>query len=248
MKLKTLILGMSVMAVLCITSCRKDNVTSSQIPTVNTHPKMDLSSGVHSLTLTPASSSVQYDCLVNSYSAYAGVNLIGNPDLAASTWTYRRVVGVQRDFFGFSGIAFLPAGTTVTAATLSLYGLASGTAVANPSGNSYYPGSPYNSYGTNACYIKRVTGPWTESTITWNNQPATTTTNQVALTASASQWDYNVTVNVTSLVQDIVNSGNNYGFCLQQQVESVYRNLNFAGHRNSDATRWPKLTITYSIP
>lgn len=246
--MKTLILGMSVMTFLGLAGCRKDNATSSKVSTVNSNQKIDLSSGVHSLALVPASSSVQYDCLVNSYTSYAGVNLIGNPDLAASAWTYGGTVGIQRDFFGFSGIAFLPAGTTVTSATLTLHGLASGTAVANPLGNSYYSGSPYNSYGTNACYIKRVTGSWAESTITWNNQPGTTATNQVAVAASTSQWDYSVTVDVTALVQDIVNSGNNYGFCLQQQVESVYRNLNFAGHRNSDATRWPGLTITYSIP
>ncbi|WP_343689960.1 DNRLRE domain-containing protein [Chitinophaga sp.] len=246
MKIKTMFIGMFVMTCLSIAGCRKGNDVSTLAG--QSAQKLNLAPGVHSLEISLLSSSVQYDCLVNSYTSYAGVNLVGNPDLAASAWTYSGTPGIGRDFFGFSGISFLPPGTTVTSATLNLYEMASGTAVANPSGNSYYPGSPYNSYGTNACYIKRVTGTWSESTITWNNQPSTTTVNQATVPASTSQWNYNVTVDVTALVQDIVNSGQNNGFCLQLQSESYYRNLNFAGHRNSDATKWPKLSITYSIP
>ncbi|MBW8688215.1 DNRLRE domain-containing protein [Chitinophaga rhizophila] len=249
MKMKQLLLCMSAMTMLAFAGCRKEN-SDAKLPAASPDSELaaKLTTGVHSLELTALASSTQYDCLVNSNPPYAGVNLVSNPDLGTSAWTYSGTVGISRDFFGFSGIGFLPPGTTVTSAILTLSGLAPGTAVANPLGNSFYPGSPYSSYGSNAAYIRRVTGPWNENTITWNNQPATTVTNQVAVPASTTQWNYGVTLNVTSLVQDIVNSGQNYGFALQLQVENYYRNLNFAGSRNSDPARRPKLSITYSIP
>ncbi|MCW3466901.1 DNRLRE domain-containing protein [Chitinophaga nivalis] len=233
-------------------SCRKDAApnpgtgrSSEKTDQIDIAEK--LTSGKHTLEFSsPNRGSGQQDCLVNSI--FPTSNLSSNPDLAASAWTYQGTFGIARDFFKFPGISYLPAGTTINAATLYFYGLAPGTAVANNTGNSFYPGSPYNPFGDNAGWVKRVTGPWEENTITWSNQPGTTSLNQAGVAASTSQWDYNTTVNVTALVQDIVNSGQNYGFSLQQQVESYYRNLNFAGHRHSDPARWPKLTITFTIP
>ncbi|MBC9934142.1 DNRLRE domain-containing protein [Chitinophaga qingshengii] len=150
-----------------------------------------------------------------------------------------------RQFFRFNGLSSIPTGTTIISATLTLNGVTS--SVAAPQGNSYYPGSPYNSSGTNPAWVKRVTGPWSASTVTWNTQPTTTTTNAVAVPASTSQWNYGVTLNVTALVQDLINSGQNNGFSLQLQTEAYYRCLIFAGPRHADVSKRPKLVVTYEI-
>ncbi|NSL88834.1 DNRLRE domain-containing protein [Chitinophaga solisilvae] len=248
MKKKTLVLLLSALVFTQLFSCRKDAATDPVINAGINSEETTIVNGKKAYVMSLIKLGTgQEDCLVNSNPAYAGINLVSNPDLAASAWTYSGTPGVARDFIKFPGISYLPAGTNVVAATLTLYGMAPGTAVANPGGNSYYPGSPYNGSGTNACWVKRVLGSWDESTITWNNQPATTSANQAAVAASTSQWNYSTTVNVTALVQDIVNSGQNNGFSLQLQVENYYRNLNFSGHRKPDPATWPKLTITYTL-
>jgi hypothetical protein len=77
--------------------------------------------------------------------------------------------------------------------------------------------------------------------------PPTTDQDKTAVPPSTTQWNNNVTADITQLVQDIVSSKQNYGFCLQLQNEQIYRSLNFAGSRNADPTRWPKLVVTYNI-
>jgi hypothetical protein len=247
MKKISTFLILSAITLFGLTSCQKELGTG---PTAGKLPVNPPGSGTghFTLALRPLLSDggVQ-DCLVGSLPAYASVNLVGNPDIAATQWTYNGVQGTLRDYFEFTGLSSLPSGTSIDSATLKLYGLAVNTGSASPQGNSYYPGSPYDSYGDNSCWIKRVTGYWNEDSITWNNKPSTIDSNKVAVSPSTSQWNYNVSVNVTSLVRDIVNSGHNYGFCLQLQNESIYRGLNFAGSRNTDSTRWPKLVITYTL-
>lgn len=181
--------------------------------------------------------------MVNSY--YPAANLVSNPDFLAATWTNSGTVGITREFFRFWGLSAIPAGTTIISATLTLSGLSSGVAI--PQGNSYYPGSPYNSYGSNPGWIKRVTGSWNESTITWINQSSTTSSNAAYVPHSTSQWNFGVSVDITALIQDLVNSGQNNGLSFQMQTEVQYRALMFPGRRHPDAAKWPRLVITYVV-
>jgi hypothetical protein len=83
--------------------------------------------------------------------------------------------------------------------------------------------------------------------VTWVNQPATTTQNQVTLPASTfSNQDY-LNINVTSLVQDMIdNPLSSFGFMLQLQTEQFYRSLVFASSDHNNAFLHPKLNVCYT--
>jgi hypothetical protein len=189
------------------------------------------------------------DCLVFNLPPGANANQSPNRDLPASQWTYSAQgygEATTRSFIEFTALDGLPDSAQISSATLYLTGLAPNTGIALPQGNSDYPGSPYGSPG-NSCWLKRVLGNWSQDSITWNTMPPTTDVHEVSVPASTSQWNYNVTLNVTQLVQDIVNSRQNYGFCLQLQTEQIYRGVSFASSRNTDSTRWPKLVVNYTL-
>ena len=167
-------------------------------------------------------------------------------DMPAVAWTFDGngcATGQMRSFFKFPGLSAIPQNATIISAKLSLYGVSSSNPISV--GNSYYPGSGYNTYGTNECWIKRVTSNWSETTMTWNTQPAVTETNRVALSASTSQWNYNVIdIDVTEMVKSMI-SGTNYGFCLMLQNETYYRSMTFGSPNNTNAAKRPKLVIEY---
>lgn len=167
-------------------------------------------------------------------------------DLAAGAWTFGAngcSTGQLRSFLKFTGLSVIPQSATILSAKLSLYGVTS--SVSWSQGNSYYPGSPYTL--TNELWLKRITASWSESTITWNNKPTVTDVNRVAIPASTLQWGYDVTnIDVTEMVKSMVNNANsNHGFCLMNQIEEIYRSMTFASSDHSDATKRPKLVVTY---
>src|SRR6185436_15114022 len=119
----------------------------------------------------------------------------------------------------------------------------------NPTSGSGSPAGSHTSLTrSNASFLQKVTSSWNENTITWNNQPATTTTNQVTLAQSTDpHQDYSL--DVTTLVQNRVTTpATNFGFMLRLQTELNYAALVFASSDNADITRRPKLSLTYNIP
>jgi hypothetical protein len=175
--------------------------------------------------------------LINGIPSAATANYANADELPIFAWTFYANGGSDgygRTFIDFTDLQLIPQGTTVTYAYLSLYGKSSSATM--PQGNS----------GDNGCYVQRVTSAWAENTVTWNTQPSATTTNQVALPASTSTWNYNVIdLNVTALVQDIINQppASRYGFLIKLQTESYYRSIVFASSDNTDATKHPKLRV-----
>ncbi|NSL88649.1 DNRLRE domain-containing protein [Chitinophaga sp. Mgbs1] len=247
MKISNLFLALTVATAFLMTSCRKDLATDTNLQQQDQALNVSVKDGQKTIIFGGGydKAGAQEDAHVYSKPDWANGNFSAFEDFLTSSWTYQGTPGTARQFLKFNGLSSLPSGTVITSATLTLTGVSSSAAA--PQGNSYYPGSPYNSFGTNPAWIKRVTGPWTASTITWNNQPTTTTTNAAPIAPSTSQWNYSVTVNVTALVQDIINSGQNYGFSLQLQTEAYYRSLIFTGPRNADVSKRPKLIVTYEI-
>lgn len=239
MKLVTLLL-IAVPAILSLSSCKKNCTCLC--------PQQD---SVKTLTLQPGPKDGQ-DCIVASRQGdgglNAGANHNSNPDIDACQWTYGAEgwgEGTNRVYIKFSDLSTIPKSAIVKSAKLSLYGGTS--SVASPQGNSYYPGSPYNSYGDNKCWLKRVvTGNWNESTITWNNKPGVTEIDKVEVPASTSQWSYNVVdLDVTAMVKAMVTENKNYGFLFQLQSEKIYKNLVFLSSSASDASKRPKLIVEY---
>jgi hypothetical protein len=100
-------------------------------------------------------------------------------------------------------------------------------------------------FGTaNAGYIQRITSAWTVANqFNWNNQPVTTTVNQVVLPQSTFTTENSV-LTVTQLVKDMLTNGNN-GFFMRLQSETTYNIRQYASSAHSDVTKHPKLIIWY---
>ena len=74
---------------------------------------------------------------------------------------------------------------------------------------------------------------WDESTITWNTQPSSTFENQVFISKSTSPTQDYTNMNVTNLVQDMIDDkASSYGFLLKFQIEEPYKILLFASSDN----------------
>ncbi|TND01816.1 MAG: hypothetical protein FD123_4192 [Bacteroidetes bacterium] len=161
-------------------------------------------------------------------------NSAQHPDFIACAWTNQGNPSGTRALIDFD-LAVIPAGAAVQQATLEL---------------SHYP-SPYNTGHSNLsgpadCWLERIIQAWQDNTVTWNNQPATTVQNQLNIPAPTVMTQ-NYTLNVTQLVQDMLNDpANSFGFMLRLQNESYYRSLLFASSDNPYPQLRPKLTVVYT--
>ena len=155
-------------------------------------------------------------------------------EIASRAWTISSVAYKWRGLINFN-LSLIPTNTTVTNATLTLYG--------NGHANNTLNGSGYTS---NASFLKRVTSTWDESTVTWNNQPTTTATDQVSL-ANSTSINQNYIVDITTLVNDMLKDpSNSYGLMLLLQNETIYARMVFGSSDNSNTALRPTLTITYN--
>lgn len=103
--------------------------------------------------------------------------------------------------------------------------------------------------GENASVLQRITNQWNASTTTWNNQPASVTTNQVTLpTSTSSSQDY-LDIDVKNIVQDMVsNPSSSYGFKLRLVNETLpSKGLIFCSLDHGNPSKFPTLTITYTV-
>ena len=158
-----------------------------------------------------------------------------NPDymlVGASAWTWSGSPGVQHGYLDFD-FSSVPAGAPVATAILTLTGV--GT-----SNDSLFAESTLS--GSNATTISRVTSAWDEATLTWNNQPTTTSDGAVVIGPSTSP-DESFDVDVTAQVRTMLSNGQTYGFAFQLVDETYYRSMMFAGSNNPNAGARPQLTL-----
>ncbi|HKR03748.1 MAG TPA: DNRLRE domain-containing protein [Bacteroidia bacterium] len=176
------------------------------------------------------------DALVSSTSAGINTNYGNYPSLDINAWT-QYTGAAQRGFIQFD-LSSLPVNSIVHHATLTLY---------NDPNSVINSGSHYHGYAgiSNACWLQKVTAPWSENTITWNSQPQVTITNQVTLPQDTNpHQDYSV--DVSHLVQDMVSSpSTNYGLRLRLTSETYFTAMLFASGDNADSTKWPRLSVSY---
>ncbi len=128
----------------------------------------------------------------------------------------------------------LPTTAVVSSATLNLYGT----------------GGHNSSYRPNDSYLYLNTGAWNEQTLTWNTQPAHTSTNSIYMAATTTT-NQNVSLNVTSQVQNWVqNPTGNYGWKLMLADEATNNRafVVYGSGDNATASLRPSLIITVSIP
>ena len=103
--------------------------------------------------------------------------------------------------------------------------------------------------GSNEILISRITSAWNESTVTWNNQPTITIQNQLLLPPSTSSTQDYTNINVTAMVQDMINNPvQSFGFMLQLANEAYYRSVLFASSDHSNPALHPLLQICFDYP
>jgi len=157
----------------------------------------------------------------------------GSSGVTIYTWTNSGVLGNKWALIEFDLIS-IPENVVVTSAFLSLY---------------FNPMEPSESfdfhYGDNGAYIQRITSAWEEYSVNWDNQPSYTTQNRVSLPSSISQTQDYLNIDVTALVNDMINDNN--GFIIKMQnEEDPFRGLLFASSDHSNSALHPKLVITYT--
>ena len=155
------------------------------------------------------------------------------PEVLAETWTINAITVYGRSFFQFD-MSSIPTNVPVKSATLSLF--------SNPTPDN--GDLIHANYGTtNDFFIQRVAGAWDPITTTWLTQPAVDTVGQVHV-PQTSQAFLDVTVDVTTIVNNMLTSGNN-GFTIRLNTEAIYNSRIFCSGIYTDPTKRPKLTINY---
>jgi hypothetical protein len=163
-------------------------------------------------------------------------------EMDAIAWTATSCPDFQRTILRFDELkdsSLIPHGTMISSAKLILYGEPS-SATGNW-GNSYFAGTPYPS--TNEAWVHELADTFNHLTVTPRNRPGVKHTDSVAIPASYSRWNETDTIDVTSLVADMV-AHTNTGFLIGLQTESYYRSRLWAGCYHPDSTLHPKLIVT----
>lgn len=180
-----------------------------------------------SIRLGPATGQ---DCNLASY--IPDTPLPSYPDIVSASWTYQSEFNLWRPLFRFN-LNEIPQNSHIISAKLTLY--------ANPNPVS----APHS--GANKSYIRKVTSPWDENTVTWETQPDFSTVNQVVLPQSVSPSQDYPDLDVTALVREMAaNPSENFGFIIMNRIENTYRSINFASSECIDVNKRPKLDVTYS--
>jgi hypothetical protein len=234
--------------ILIFGSCKKDSVSIPQVRITEENSEESIfqaiEDGQNQLTLRPGPQSGE-DVYVDKLDGQVSNNENYVPELPFAEWTVGGVPYHERSFIKFTNLSLLPTNTQIVSAKLFLYGMTS--SLNSPQGNSYYLGSPYDGYGDNSCWVQQVVGSdWDETTLTYDNQPTTTTVGEASLAASTSQWSYNAVVNVTAIVKKMVaNPSKNYGFCIKLKTEQLYRSIIFASSEATDKKLRPGLVVVF---
>jgi len=166
-------------------------------------------------------------------------NYGSNDAFGANAWTNQGTPDTTRSLLQFD-LNRIPQGSTINSAQLSLYN--------NPT-TTFAQGQHSTQSGPNDLYIQRITSAWSEHTVTWFTQPTATLLNQVSVPPSTSAHQDFPNIDVTALVQDMVdNPGSSFGFMIRLQDETYFRDMVFATSDYSVANKRPMLSIHYTMP
>ena len=206
---------------------------SSDHPNASLRPKLEITYS-YCITLQPNATNGK-DAFISDNVPNSGQG--NSTEFNAAAWTISGIPLKIRGLIDFN-LSSVPSGATIESAVLTLYN--------NPnSQNGNANGQHVHSSGSNASYLRRITSPWIEN-VSWNNQPSTTTLNQVLLPQDSNPYQ-NYSVDVKFLIQDIIaNPAQGYGLMLELQNESPFRLLAFASSDHPNANLHPKLEVCYT--
>jgi gliding motility-associated-like protein len=177
---------------------------------------------------------VQYDAAIGYHDGYSTANNNYATAVQNAAYCIPGTMGglnVNRALIRFDW-SFLPECAHIVDARLDLYAL-------GPSGT-----LSGHTIGNNEAILLRINQNWNINTVTWNNQPNTSSANQVVLASSTSATQDYLNIDVTQLVITMQNVGN-YGFLLRQVNETVTRAMLFCSANTSNPSKFPILRITY---
>jgi hypothetical protein len=170
--------------------------------------------------------------------AYGGdwqnLNYSNSKYIRASAWTWGGYSGFGRFLIEFD-LSSIPPKSEIISAKLTLF-----------HDGSSETQSPLS--GSNEVVIHRITEPWDETLVTWNNQPKYTDEGSVIIPATIEDKQNIERIDVTKLVADVVQHENNFGFMFKLVTEEQYRRMHFASSDNPNFNLRPKLEITYNEP
>jgi len=155
-------------------------------------------------------------------------------DLDAAAWTIAGATTYIRGAFRFD-MSSIPANATIVSAKLTLY------SIHDPTNGDLVNA---NSGTNNAMYIRRIISYWDGNTVTWQTQPATTTSDQLSIPHTNQSFLDLVDLDVKTMV-DAMRTNGNHGFMISLQNETIYNIRQFCSPFHVDATKHPKLVIVY---
>jgi len=173
------------------------------------------------------------DVMISSATHYRGYP--SSPEISGIAWTgnLKKIKG--RGFIDFD-LSTLPEGIELKSASLSLYSIVS-----------MHNGNHSTSGGSNESVLQRVISDWDVKTLNWSNQPYTTSVNEVILIESISENEDYLDIDITALVQDILEDREcSFGFMLRLVEEMYYRKMIFASTDYLDSSKHPTLQIIYT--
>lgn len=187
------------------------------------------------LTLNPSRDALVFNNTNPGYSYTVDHNYGSSSQFKSWAWTHGGYPTFARSLMDFD-LTSIPEDSYILEATLTLHGI---DHVSDQTHTS-------SGYKSNASVLMRITGPWDENAVTWNNQPFTTVGNATSVASSSSRTQ-NYNVNVTAMVQDMVtHPRNSHGFMIRLVNETRYARMVFASSEYNDPSKRPVLHIKYS--
>lgn len=228
MKSNLLILAFSASCAVFFSSCKKKDCPEPPKEDVNAPAVKNIA-----LKLGPEAKDAQ----VNSNNPNQNYdNYFGMLHVMAATWG--GTPGATRVYMQFD-YSSLPANAVIQSVKLKLYADTINVSITGP------PKGHTSLTGPNEVYVKRVTSAWSETSLTWNNQPSSDNVNRLELPASTSRSQTYI-IDVTQFAKDeIANPSKFHGIMLQMQDEIPYRAVAFRSTDDTTAARRPELDITY---
>ena len=158
-------------------------------------------------------------------------NYSGSDYLSTFSWTNGGLFNHARTLIEFDLSDIVPQ-TKISSAKLSLFMISHD----NLTGQT----------GDNAYGIFRITQPWSESSVTWNNQPEISKLHKVSVAKSIDPDQSYLNIDITLIVQDIIDYPNeSYGIMLKLDEEIPYKSVIVASSEYSQNAKRPKLVIFY---
>lgn len=207
-----------------------DNKGATGVDTVSV--KINPSQVTQTLTLQPANNPNE-KILVSLGSQ--DLSSQGGNEWIIDAWTMNGQTFVGRVAFKFD-LSSIPSNATIQTANLFLY---SNTPPEN--GNLV----DANFGANNGLMLYRITSNWSAGSANWSNQPAISSTDQIAIPQTSSPV-LDINIDVKNQVAHMVNNNANHGFLLKLQDETPHKSRAFVSsyHAAKPQLR-PKLIVTY---